>query len=273
MFIRKSTSIIATVILAVMLIAVIPLLVGCGGGATTTITEGGSTTVQPMAEKLASAFMEDNTDVNVIIQGGGSSTGVSKTADGTFDIGAASRELKADEPELVTHLLARDGIAIITNTGNSVNGLTTEQVRDIYAGNITNWNELGGPDKQIIVVSREEGSGTRTAFEELVMDGELITAEAILQPSNGTIKTTISSTPYSIGYLSFGYLDSAVKSLAIDGVAGTVENAKNGTYPIIRPLYFLTKSQPTGAVKDFIDFCLGAEGQAIVEEEGYLSVQ
>jgi phosphate transport system substrate-binding protein len=101
----------------------------------------------------------------------------------------------------------------------------------------------------------------------------LFRSKAILQPSNGIIKTTISSTPYSIGYLSFGYLDSAVKSLAIDGVAGTVENAKNGTYPIIRPLYFITKSQPTGAVKDFIDFCLGVEGQAIVEEEGYISVQ
>jgi phosphate transport system substrate-binding protein len=273
MFIKKSTSIIATVILAVMLIAVTPLLIGCGGGATTTITEGGSTTVQPVAEKLANAFMEDNTDINIIIQGGGSSTGVSKTADGTFDIGAASRELKADEPDLVTHLLARDGIAVITNSGNSVSGLTTEQVRDIYAGTITNWNEVGGPDKAIIVISREEGSGTRDAFEELVMGDELITSDAILQSSNGAIKTAVSGTPYSIGYLSFGYIDSAVKALAIDGVAGTVENAKNGTYPIIRPLYFLTASEPTGAVKNFIDFCLGAEGQAIVEDEGYISVQ
>jgi phosphate transport system substrate-binding protein len=264
----------AASLIMLTLIAVSITITGCGGGGTTTtITEGGSTTVQPVAEKLASAFMEDNADINIIIQGGGSSTGVSKTADGTFDIGAASRELKADEPELTTHLLARDGIAIITDSGNSVSGLTTEQVRNIYAGTITNWNEVGGPDKSIIVISREEGSGTRDAFEELVMEDELITSDAILQSSNGAIKTAVSSTPYSIGYLSFGYLDSAVKALAVDGVAGTVENAKNGTYPIIRPLYFLTASEPTGAVADFINFCLGAEGQAIVEDEGYISVQ
>jgi phosphate transport system substrate-binding protein len=211
--------------------------------------------------------------VNIIIQGGGSSTGISGTNDGTFDIGAASRELKSSEPALVTHLLARDGIAVITNSGNSISGLTKAQVKDIYAGNITNWNEVGGPDQNIIVISREEGSGTRSAFEELVMSGVLITADAILQSSTGTVKTAVSSTPYSIGYISMGYLDSTVKSLSIDGVAGTVENAKNGTYPVIRPLYFLTKSQPTGEVKNFIDFCLSAEGQEIVEEEGYISVQ
>lgn len=255
------------------LIAVSIAAIGCGGGSTTTITEGGSTTVQPVAEKLANAYIAEHPDVNIIIQGGGSSTGISGTNDGTFDIGAASRELKSSEPQLVTHLLARDGIAVITNSGNSISGLTKAQVKDIYAGNITNWNEVGGPDQNIIVISREEGSGTRSAFEELVMSGVLITADAILQSSTGTVKTAVSSTPYSIGYISMGYLDSTVKSLSIDGVAGTVENAKNGTYPVIRPLYFLTKSQPTGEVKNFIDFCLSAEGQEIVEEEGYISVQ
>jgi phosphate transport system substrate-binding protein len=143
-------------------------------------------------------------------------------------------------------------------------------VRDIYAGNITNWSEVGGDDHNIVVVAREEGSGTRTAFEDLVMKGVLITEDAILQISNGNVRTAASTTPYSIGFLSLGYVDSSVKSLAIDGVAGTVENAKNGTYPIIRPLYFLTKEEPTGAVKNFIDFCLGAEGQDIVEDEGYI---
>jgi len=271
---KKSTPIFATVILALLIVAVTPLVIGCGGASTTTtITEGGSTTVQPVAEKLAAAFMADNPDVNIIIQGGGSGTGVSKTADGTFDIGAASRELKTDEPDLVTHLLARDGIAVITNTGNGVSGLTTERVRDIYAGTITNWNEIGGPDKSIIVISREEGSGTRDAFEELVMEEELITVDAILQSSNGAIKTAVSGMPYSIGYLSFGYLDSAVKTLAVDGEAGTAENAKTRTYPLSRPLYFLTLAEPTGAVADFIDFCLGAEGQSIIEGEGYIAAQ
>jgi len=247
------------------------ILSGCGGGATT-VTEAGSTTVQPVAEKLANAFMDSYPDVKIIIQGGGSSTGIKSCNDGTVDIGAASRELKSSEPALVTHLLARDGIAIVTHVSNSVSGLTTEQVRDIYAGNITNWSEVGGDDHDIVVVAREEGSGTRAAFEELVMEGMLITEDAILQISNGNVRTAVSTTPYSIGFLSFGYADSSVKSLAIDGVAGTVENAKNGTYPIVRPLYFLTKEEPTGVVKDFIDFCLGPEGQDIVEDEGYIRV-
>jgi phosphate transport system substrate-binding protein len=141
----------------------------------------------------------------------------------------------------------------------------------IYSGQITNWNEVGGSNNTINVVSREEGSGTRGAFEELVMGDELITENAILQPSNGAVRTTVTGDPNAIGYISFGYLDSSVKSVSIDGVAGTVDNAKNGTYPIVRPLLFLTKDQPTGLVKEFLDFCLGDEGQAIVAED-YISV-
>jgi len=255
-----------------MLLALSVVLTGCNGGGST-ITEAGSTTVQPVAEKLASAFMADNPDINIIIQGGGSSTGVKSCNDGTVDIGAASRELKSTEPNLVKHTLARDGIAIGVHKDVPVSDLTMEQVRDIFSGVSTNWNEVGGDDIAIIVVAREEGSGTRAAFEEMVMDEELITDTAILQPSNGAVKTTVSNTPNSIGFLSFGYLDSSVKALAVDSVAGTVENAKNGTYPIVRPLYFLTKEEPMGIVKEFIDFCLGAEGQSIVEDEGYLSVQ
>jgi len=199
---------------------------------------------------------------------------VKSTNDGTVDIGAVSRELSATELGygLAVYTLARDGITIVTHTSNSVSGLTTEQVREIYAGNITNWNEVGGADEDIIVAAREEGSGTRAAFEELVMDEQLITGDAILQPSTGALKTLVSTTPYSIGFISFGYLDSSVKAIAIDGVEGTVENAKNGTYPIVRPLLLLTKGTATGEVKNFIDYCLSSEGQDIVEDEGYIRV-
>ena len=252
------------------LLAVVLVLAGCGGKAR--ITEAGSTTVQPLAEKLAEAFMEDNPDVEVIIQAGGSSTGVKSCNEGTVDIGAASRELKPEEPDLITHLLARDGIAIVVHPSNPVAGLTTEEVRSIFAGEITNWSDIGGDDEAITVIAREEGSGTRTAFEEMVMGEELVTATAILQPSNGTIRTAVASTPASIGFMSFGYVDEAAKSLAIDGVEGTAENAKAGTYPIVRPLYFLTKEEPEGLVKDFIDFCLSSEGQDIVQDQGYIRV-
>jgi phosphate transport system substrate-binding protein len=237
-----------------------------------TITEAGSTTVQPLAEKLASAFTEMHPKVMVTVQGGGSSVGVKSADDGTVDIGAASRELKSSEPALVKHLLCRDGIAIVTEPGNTISGLTKDQIRQIFAGGITNWSEVGGPSEDIIVVAREEGSGTRAAFEEMVMDESLITNMAILQPSNGAVRTTVATTPNSIAFLSFGYLDASVKALAVDGVEGTIENAKSGSYPIVRPLYFLTKEAPTGLVKEFIDFCLSSAGQAIAEGEGYISV-
>ncbi len=261
---------------ALLVVVALVVLAGCSSGTSGTITEGGSTTVQPLAEKLAAAFKLDNPDVEVIIGGGGSSVGVTACNDGTVDIGAISRELKADEPQLVKHLLARDGIAIVTSPGNPVTGLTKAQVRGIFGGTITNWSEIGGPNHSITVVAREEGSGTRAAFQEMVMDkpdpAVQITDKAILLPSNGSIKQTVKGDKYAIGFISMGLVDTDVKALAIDGVAATEENAKSGDYPIVRSLYFLTKEQPTGLAKDFIDYCLSSEGQAIVSDEGYISV-
>jgi phosphate transport system substrate-binding protein len=260
-------------LMAAVLVTVALVFTGCPGGQTGEITEAGSTTVQPLAEELANAFMAEHSDVEITVQGGGSSVGVKSAADGTVDIGAASRELKSEEKTLglVEHVLARDGIAIVTHPTQTVSGLTKEQVMQIFAGEITNWSQIGGSDATINVVSREEGSGTRAAFEEMVMGEEVIVATAILQPSNGAVRTTVAGDPDSIGFLSFGYLDSSVKSLSVDGVAGTVENAKNGTYPIVRPLLLLTKGEATGLVKDFIDYCLSDEGQQIVAKD-YITV-
>lgn len=260
-------------LMAAVLLALTLVLTGCPGGLTGKITEAGSTTVQPLAEELANAFMAAHPDVEITIQGGGSSVGVKSAANGTVDIGAASRELKPEEKTLglVEHVLARDGIAIVSHPSQTVSGLTKEQVKQIFAGEITNWSEVGGSDEAINVVSREEGSGTRAAFEEMVMGEVLITATAILQPSNGAVRTTVAGDPNSIGFLSFGYLDSSVKALSVDGVAGTVENAKNGTYPIVRPLLLLTKGEPEGLVKEFIDYCLSDEGQQIVAKD-YITV-
>lgn len=238
-----------------------------------TITESGSTTVQPVAEQLGEAFTAKYPKVKVIVQGGGSSVGIKAAADGTVDIGAASRDLKESEkPGLVETVIARDGIAIVANSAQTVNNLTKQQVIDIFSGKITNWKELGGADKKITVVSREEGSGTRGAFEELVLGKEMIAATAILQPSNGAVRTTVAGDPAAIAYLSCGYVDSSIKIISVDGVAGTVDNVKNGTYKIVRPLLFVTKGQPSGLVKEFIDFCLSDEGQEIVSED-YISVK
>jgi len=242
------------------------------------IVEAGSTTVQPLAEKLAEAFSAKYPQVQITVQGGGSSVGVKSAGQGTVDVGAASREVKDSErekyPDLVVHTIARDGIAIVAHPDVPLEGLTKEQVKNIFAGEITNWSDVGGPDKPIVVVSREEGSGTRAAFEEMVMgkEGPPIVDTAILQPSNGAVRTTVSTTPDSIGFLSFGYLDESIKALAIDGVEATVENAASGVYPVVRPLNLLTKGEPDGLVKAWLDFILSDEGQKIVVEEGYIAV-
>ncbi len=238
-----------------------------------TITTGGSTTVQPLSDTLSDAFMEIFPEVKVTVTGGGSSVGVTSASNGTLDIGAASRELKESEESLglVVSVLAYDGIAIVANAEQTVSQLTKEQIKQIFAGEITNWNEVGGADDDIVVVSREEGSGTRAAFEEMVMGETLIVDTAILQQSNGALKTTVAGNKKAIGYLSMGYLDSSVKALDVDGVAGTEENAKNGSYPIVRPLIYVTLGEPEGIVKKYIDFCQGIAGQAIVAED-YISI-
>jgi phosphate transport system substrate-binding protein len=222
--------------------------------------------------------MAANPDVSIDVQGGGSSVGVKSAGEGTANIGMASREIKESEmtefPSLKVYTIARDGIAVAVNADVPVEGLTLEQVRGIFSGQITNWSEAGGPDETIIVVSREEGSGTRGAFEEMVMgEDALITENAILQPSNGAVRTTVSTTPFSIGYLSFGYLDDTTKALMIENVAPTEENAANGSYPVVRPLNMMTNGEATGTVKALLDYILGAEGQAIVADEGYIPVK
>ena len=209
--------------------------------------------------------------VGIIIQGGGSSVGIESCAKGTVDIGASSRELKTGEPDLTRHLLARDAIAVIVHKNNPVAGLSKRQIRDIFAGKITNWEDVGGRDQAIHVAAREEGSGTRSTFEGLVMGDDHVTKGAILESSNGMLRLVVAGDPQAISFVSYGYVDSSVKALAIDGVGLTAENAKMGSYPLVRPLYFLTKGGPEGSVKEFIDFCLGTEGQLIVEQEGYLS--
>jgi phosphate transport system substrate-binding protein len=237
----------------------------------------GSSTVQPLAQALAEVFMEQNPDVQIDVQGGGSSVGVKSAAEGTTPIGNASRALKDSEmeeyPDLIAHTIARDGIALAVHPDVPVDGLSTDQVRQIFSGEITNWSEVGGPDEPITVVSREEGSGTRGAFEDLVMGEDAVIVDtALLQPSNGAVKTTVSSTPLSIGFLSFGYLDDSVKALAIDGVEATVENAGSGEYPVVRPLNMITKGEPTGLAKAFLGFIMSEEGQAVVAED-YIPVK
>lgn len=236
----------------------------------------GSTTVQPLAEVLAASFEALEPGVIVYVQGGGSSVGVRSAADGSADIGMASREIKLSElqeyPELIVHTIARDGIAIVCEPGCAVESLTKEHVRQIFSGEITNWNEVGGENLVITVVAREEGSGTRAAFEDMIMEDALIVDNAILQPSNGAVRTTISVTPGAIGFLSFGYLDEQTKPIAIDGILPTEENAVSGAYSVVRPLNMITCGESEEKIHAFLDFVMNEDGQAIVVDEGYLPI-
>lgn len=243
------------------------------------IQVAGSTTVQPLAEVLAEAFMSDHPNVTIEIQGGGSSVGVTSAGEGTVNIGNASRNVKESEfatfPDLEVFVIAYDGIAMVTHPDLELPSLSIEQVKAIFSGEITNYAEVGGPAEEIVVVSREEGSGTRAAFEELVMEygenpGE-ISEDALLQQSNGQVRTTVSTTPNTIGYISFGFLDASTNPVSIDGVEPSVTNVKNGSYSIFRPLNMLTNGEPEGVTKAFLDFILSAEGQEIVAEE-YITV-
>ncbi|MEI7990068.1 MAG: phosphate ABC transporter substrate-binding protein [Chloroflexota bacterium] len=246
----------------------------------------GSTTVQPLAEKLAGEYTKLNSGVTIDIQGGGTSVGITSAGEGTVEIGNASRALKDEEkkkfPDLKEFTIAFDGIAVVVNPNVKLDTLTKDQVRDIFSGKVTNFKDVGGPDASITIVSREEGGGTRTAFEDMVMlakdaNGKDVKTpifeKAILQQSNGQIRTTIATTENSIGYLSFGFLDSSVKALKLDGIEPTVDNVKNNTYKVSRPLNMLTKGDPKPLAKAFIDFILSDEGQKIVVAEGYMSIK
>lgn len=240
----------------------------------TTINISGSTSVQPISEVLAQAYMDKNQAVKIFVQGGGSSAGIKAVQEGAADIGCSSRDLKPEEKNLVETVIAKDGIAIVINPANKVQNLTLAQIKGIYDGTIVNWKEVGGDDQAIDVVTREEGSGTRGAFEELVMGKETkIKASAIVQNSTGAIRTTVAGNPKAVGYVSLTSLNESVKEVTVDGIAPSAATVLDGSYQISRPFLYLTKSQPTGEVKMFIDFILSPEGQTLIEKEGLVKLK
>ncbi|WAM33081.1 phosphate ABC transporter substrate-binding protein [Caldicellulosiruptor morganii] len=265
-------------ILLLVMIMLSVILFGCKSNVQSpfskkSIVVAGSTSVQPLADDLAKAYMQKHPDVKIEVQGGGSAVGIKSAREGIADIGTSSRDLKPEEKGLNEFKIAIDGIAVVVNPQNPIKNLTLQQIRDIYSGKIKNWKDVGGKNAQIVVVTREEGSGTRGAFEELVMEGQSITDSAVVQSSNGAVKQSVSQDPNAIGYISLGIVDSTVKAVSIEGVDATEENVKNGKYKIQRPFLFLTKDKPAGLVKDFIDFALSGEGQAIVEKHHYIKVK
>lgn len=261
------------------------LATGCGNsggeeassGDSTVISVSGSTSIGPSMEKLAEKYEAANEGVSIEIQQIGSSAGIKNAIDGTSEIGMSSRDLKDEEKEagLQETKIAIDGIAVITNTKNPVKNLTQDQVKDIYTGKITNWKEVGGNDAPIVVVSREEGSGTRDGFQEIIgFESTELLSDAQVSDGSGNIKSTVEGNENAIGYISFGYVDDTINALSINDVEPTAENVTNSTYPIARP--FLLVNTADGLSENgqkFIDFILSDEGQSIMEEEGFIKIQ
>lgn len=271
---------IVTLLMGTMLIG--SLVVGCGSSDgsgsqdSSKVTISGSTSVGPIVEILGEDFESKNEGISIEVQQIGSSAGIKNAIEGTSQIGMASRDLKDEEKAsgLKETQIAIDGIAVITNKNNEVKDLTLEQVKDIYTGKITNWKEVGGKDAPIVVVSREDGSGTRDGFQENVgFESEELTKDAQISDGSGNIKSTVEGNENAIGYISFGYVDDNVNALTIDGVELTTENVKNNTYAIARPFLFVSKEDNISEEgTKFIEYILSDEGQKIVEEKGFISV-
>lgn len=238
-----------------------------GNGETVAIS--GSTSVGPLAEKLAAKY-ETDVNVNIEVNQIGSSAGITNAMNGVSDIGMSSRDLKEEEKAAVEEVvIAYDGIVVVTHPSNSVKDVTMEQVKQIFTGEVTNWKQLGGDDLEIVVVSREDGSGSRDAFQEIVGygSGELI-RNAIVASGNGNIKTTVATNKHAIGFISFEYIDESIGTLNINGVAPTADNVLNNSYALARPFLFVHQAGLHEAGEQFIDFILSGEGQDIVEEAG-----
>lgn len=240
----------------------------------------GSTTVLPIAQKAAEVFMKKNADIKVFVSGSGSGTGIKALIDGTTHIATSSREAKDKEVAsakekgitLTGHKVALDGIVPIVHPSIKIDNLTVEQLRDIYNGKIKSWKEIGGPDRPISVVSRDTSSGTYEVWEEKILKGDKVRADALLVASNGQAVQTISQNRFAIGYIGIGYIDKSVKVLAVNGQKASDKTVRDGTWPISRPLFMYTNGVPSGAIAKFMDFMLSKDGQKIVNEVKYVSV-
>ncbi|MBP7148561.1 MAG: phosphate ABC transporter substrate-binding protein [Acidobacteria bacterium] len=252
--------------------AALLLLTACGGRAPEeSLTLAGSTAFQPFAEKLAERYMELHPGRKVEVQGGGSAVGIQSALTGAAEIGMADLlELPPEAADLVPTTVARDGIAIVVHPSNPVRNLFATEAHDVFAGRTRDWSALGGPPGPVRVISREEGSGTRRSFDKLVLHGDRLAKDALFQNSNGTVREAVASDPAAVGYVSIGLVNDRVRAVSFDGVAPTNESVVAGSYALARPVYFLTRGQPRGPAKEFIDYVVSAEAQQLLAKEGLI---
>jgi phosphate transport system substrate-binding protein len=287
---RKARNISVGLLIAMVLLVAVQIL-GCSKqGDKRYITIKGSDTMVHLVSSWAEAFMKKQPDIEVSVTGGGSGTGIAALINGTTDICAASRQIKEKERRQAEQrgispkeiAVARDGIAVVVNSSNPVNELSMEQLAKMFTGAYTRWNQIGGPDEEIIVLSRESSSGTYVFFQEHVLKKQDYTQHAKLMPATSAIIQSVSTDKWATGYVGLGYALAAKDKIKIIAVKANENSAavlpseqtvKSGQYSIARSLYLYTNGQAAGTVKNFIDFCLSDQGQKIVRETGYVSVR
>lgn len=250
------------------------------------ISVKGSDTVLPLAQKEAESYMLTKSGTSISVTGGGSGVGIAALIDGTTDIATASRSIKMEEKmklnsankPYVEAQVAWDALAVIVNPSNKVSKLTRQQLEDIFTGKVTNWKDVGGADQKIIVYSRETSSGTYEFMKEHVMSKKNFANNVLSMPATGAIIQSVGQTKGAIGYVGLAYLEKKVKAIQVsfDGVkyvTPSFANAHNGTYPIVRPLYFYYLKSSENTLKPFINFVKSSKGQAIVKEVGYIPLK
>ncbi len=255
-------------------------------GARSSIKVTGSTTVGPLITKAAEAFEKENAELKITISEGGSGVGIANLIDETTDLAMSSRPMKESEKEKMREkshnvtetIVALDALAIVVHPGNPIKELSKEQLNKIFKGEIKNFSEVGGPNLEIVPVSRESSSGTFEFFKEAVLEESEVAANALSQSSNGGVEQTISQTPGAIGYIGLGFMSERVKSVNVSWEAGeisvpTMENAKAGGYPLTRPLYLYHTEKTAATVRPFLDFLLSAAGQQYAVEAGFIPVK
>jgi phosphate transport system substrate-binding protein len=237
------------------------------------ITVAGSTSVEPFAELLAEEYMLKHPGSHIYVQGGGSTAGIVAVRSHAAHIGMSSRSLIGEEKNLYAVTIAKDALAIIVHPNNAAHDLTLDQIRQIFSGKIKNWKGVGGLSAKIILVTREEGSGTREAFQKMVMEKEEISLESLVQDSNGAIRQVVSGDPNAIGYISLGLVNQKVKALGISGVEPNLKNIMSGRYGLVRPFLFVFDGRPEGEAISFLDFVLSPEAQELLQKEGLVTIR
>jgi phosphate transport system substrate-binding protein len=226
--------------------------------------------------------MAANPDISLAISGGGSGNGINALNEGLCDIAMSSRDLKPSEVEkgrakgvnFFKTAVAVDALVPVVHPQNPVNNLSVEQLRDIYAGKITRWSEVGGKDENIVVISRDTSSGTHETWDQFIMTKVRVAPSALLQTSNGMVIQTVSRNKKALGYVGFGYLNNTLKKLNVNGIEATVESAVGREWPIARELYVFTNGEPEGAMKKLLDFLVDPQkGQKVMAEIGFIPLR